>query len=280
MTTEDYAAYLARTEHRTATIETAPADRLALALDFDDPPLEAGDALPNGWHWLWFHEAERASAYTDDGRGTKSGLLPDFAGLARMWAGGAFTFQRPLRIGETITRQTRVGGVTEKTGRTGRLVIASLEHHLAGPDGEAVTERQDLVFREPKPYSGAAAGERRSVTPDWRRTVVPDEVLLFRISALTYNSHRIHYDWRYAREREGYPGLLVHGPLSCLLLLDLIRRQAPDRPLAAFEYRALRPLFCGNPLTVCGARGGDDRVETWIEDHEGFVAMRGTGTLG
>lgn len=276
----DYSSFLGREERRTEAIEAGPAIRLALALDFDDAPVGAGDALPNGWHWLMFPEAERASFYTADGRGTRAGLLPDFAGLARMWAGGAFTFQRPLRIGQTIVRQSRVTAIAPKSGRSGRLVVASVEHRLMGPTGEAVSERQDLVFREPKPYAGAAEGERAALSPTWRRTIVPDEVLLFRISALTYNSHRIHYDLRYAAELEGYPGLLVHGPLSCLLLLDLIRRQVADKVLAQFEYRALRPLFCGNPLSVCGALTADDRIATWIEDHEGYVAMRGSGGLG
>lgn len=280
MTSDDYASYLDRTDLQTAMIEAGPANRLALALDRDDPPFAPGDVLPDGWHWLTFLEAHRAGLYTSDGRGTKAGLLPDFDGLSRMWAGGAFTFLQPLRIGDRVERRARVAAITPKTGRAGRLIIGTLETSILGPAGEAVRERQDLVFREPRPYAGPANGERADGRAAWRRTVVPDEVLLFRISALTYNSHRIHYDWRYATESEGYPGLLVHGPLSCLLLLDLVRRNVPGRRLSQFDYRALRPMFCGHPMTVCGRPIEDDRLELWIEDHQGFLAMRGFARLG
>ena len=123
-------------------------------------------------------------------------------------------------------------------------------------------------------------GERATTAALWSRTYTPDEVLLFRFSALTYNSHRIHYDNPYTTGTEGYPGLLVHGPLTAILLLDSIARNLPGQALRTFEYRAVRPLFCGNPVGLKGARSADGKsVEVWAEDHQGFVAMRGSGAL-
>ncbi len=274
------ASAIGRTQSATALIDPGPADRLTAALDCADPPFALGDALPHAWHWLYFHTAPRASLVSADGRGSSEGLLPPFPGLARMWAGGSFEFERPIRIGESVTRRSTVTAITEKAGRTGPLVLASIEHDLSTADGLSVRERQDIVFRQPTRTSGAAEGERPSLGPQWRRELVPDEVLLFCYSALTYNPHRIHYDWRYATEVEGYPGLLVHGPLTCTLLLDSLRRSLPGERLARFDYRALRPLICGRRMVIAGARvPGEPAVEVWAEDDNGFVAMRGHGVL-
>ena len=263
------------------SLDGGPSDRLTAALDCTDPPFIAGTPLPHAWHWLHFHTVPRASQLSADGRGSAEGLLPAFPGLARMWAGGAFTFERPIRVGETIQKCSRVVSIVEKEGRSGPLKLASIEHKLSGPSGLAVTERQDIVFRQPTRYSGAAEGERASGQVQWRRELVPDEMLLFSFSAVTYNPHRIHYDFPYATEVEGYPGLLVHGPLTCVLLLDLVRRSVPDRQLVSFDYRALRPLICGRKLTLAGRLAEDNTaIEVWAEDDRSYVAMRGQGRLG
>lgn len=276
----DHTSHIGRPQSQVAVIDAGPADRLTAALDYADPPFAAGDVLPNAWHWMYFHTAPRASLVSADGRGSSEGLLPAFPGLARMWAGGSFDFERPIRIGEMLTRRSTVAAITEKSGRSGPLVLTSIEHDLSNDGGLCVRERQDIVFRQPTGYSGAAEGERATLKPEWRRELFPDEVLLFCYSALTYNPHRIHYDWRYATEAEGYPGLLVHGPLSCTLLLDLVRRSLPGERLARFDYRALRPLICGRRMVIAGARvPGEAAIEVWAEDDKGFVAMRGNGVL-
>ena len=264
-----------------AALVPGPADRLAAALDFADPPFHAGARLPHAWHWLYFHSSPKASALGSDGRGAAGELVPAFEGLNRMWAGGAFAFAHALKIGERVRRHSTIISIEEKIGRSGRLVVATIEHTLSDSLGHAITERHDLVFRERKPQSAAGPGERATATPGWQRTLTPEEVLLFRFSALTYNSHRIHYDWPYTTKVEGYPGLLVHGPLTAMLLLDSIRRNVPGDTLKGFQYRAVRPLFCGNPMTVCGALSpGGATVDVWAQDHDGYVAMRGTGDLG
>jgi 3-methylfumaryl-CoA hydratase len=275
-----HATHIGRTETRRALIDGGPADRLTAALDYDDPPYVAGDPLPAAWHWLYFHTAPRASLLSGDGRGSAVGLLPAFPGLARMWAGGSFTFDRPIAVGAAIERHSTLASLAEKTGRTGPLVLATLEHTNSDAAGLCVRERHDVVFRQPSQYSGAVEGERPTHAPVWRRELVPDEVLLFCFSALTYNPHRIHYDWRYATEVEGYPALVVHGPLTCILMLDLIRRALPGERLASFDYRAVRPLFCGKRMTVAGRLAvGKPEVEVWAEDEQGFIAMHARATL-
>jgi len=274
----DVTTAVGKESHDAAMLSPNPAERLLAALDLADRPLRPGDPLPQAWHWLYFFSSPRGSTLGPDGRGGKGELLPEFEGLNRMWAGGALTVHRQLRIGETIKRHSRIVALEEKKGRTGRLILANLEHRLSDSAGLAQVERHDLVFRERKPQTGIAPGERPATEPRWRRALVPNEVLLFRFSALTYNAHRIHYDWPYATQTEGYPALLVHGPLTAILLLDAIEQNSAGRQLVAFDYRALRPLFCGNPLTICAApTAGEAGIEVWAEDHEGFVAMRGKG---
>jgi 3-methylfumaryl-CoA hydratase len=196
-----------------------------------------------------------------------------------MFAGGRFEFHHPLKVGETITRTSRITDVSGKAGRSGTLVFVTVRHELANAGGIALTEEHDIVYREnprgdapvPKP-AAAPAGETFS------REIVPDPVLLFRYSALTFNSHRIHYDRPYVTEVEGYLGLIVHGPLIATLLVDLLRRSLPDAKVSRFSFRAMRPLFDIHRFRVCGRAEGK-RVSLWTRDHEGWLTMDASADL-
>jgi 3-methylfumaryl-CoA hydratase len=189
-----------------------------------------------------------------------------------MWAGGRFTFARPLRIGEAIARTSRILDVSLKEGRMGPLVFVLVRHELAGPDGPALTEEHDIVYRSaPSPHEALPAGRAAPQTAAWRRDIVADPVLLFRYSALTFNAHRIHYDRRYAMQSEFYPGLVVHGPLQATLLADLLRRNGAS-DLASFRFRAVRPLFEGSNFAVCGTPA-TDQISLWVQDANGVLAM-------
>jgi 3-methylfumaryl-CoA hydratase len=203
-----------------------------------------------------------------------------------MWAGGAMRFHGDLRIGDSIRRVSRIADVTAKEGRTGRLCFVTVDHLMEVKGSPQVRERQDIVYRELTPSKEmtpaketAPANEKTPTNEKtWpqpaeagrhHRRIEPTSALLFRYSALTFNSHRIHYDRRYATEVEGYPGLVVHGPLIATLLLDLLRRERPDATVAAFEFRALSPLFDIAPFSVCGrpeADGGCGRLSAANRD--------------
>jgi 3-methylfumaryl-CoA hydratase len=197
-----------------------------------------------------------------------------------MWAGGRFEFHRPLRVGEAFIRTSRIVEVREKTGRTGALVFVTVRHEIGNAGGIAVTEDQDLVYcADAKPGLPAPGPQAAPADAGWERVIQPGDVLLFRYSALTFNSHRIHYDRRYATETEGYPGLVVHGPLVATLLLDLVRRQMPQADLARFEFRAVSPLFDTSPFRVCGKPENDGKtISLWAADAGGGLAMTAKAT--
>jgi 3-methylfumaryl-CoA hydratase len=282
------------TLHDTATL--FPAAALSATLDRDDPPPAAGDALPPLWHWLYFLPTARQSQLGPDGHPKRGGFLPPVKLPRRMWAGGRFAFLQPLRLGEAITRVSTIKNVSMKQGRTGPLIFVVVRHEVSGADGLALTEEHDIVYREaaaPGEREATAPGEREAAAPGeappaphmapatatWRRDIAPDDVLLFRYSALTFNGHRIHYDRRYVTTEEGYPGLIVHGPLLATLLLDLLRRNH-DGVLKFFKFRALSPTFDTTPFAVCGQPGADGAVSLWAQHQTGVLAMQAEATLG
>jgi 3-methylfumaryl-CoA hydratase len=192
-----------------------------------------------------------------------------------MWAGGRFEFGEPLRVGDQAIRESRIADIKEKQGRSGPLVFVVVRHEIRGPRGTAVVEEHDIVYRGHGEGPAPAVVEERA---EWEREVLADDVLLFRYSALTFNGHRIHYDRRYCVEQEGYPGLVVHGPLMATLLLDLVRNNAPEVEIARFEFRAEAPLFDTEPFRVCGTRDGD-RVNLWAVNRQNHRAMRAVAEI-
>ena len=195
-----------------------------------------------------------------------------------MWAGSQFEFRSPVRVGDAVERTSTIADVTVKEGRTGKLVFVKVRHELRcnGSAEPAIVEFHDIVYREAKrPGDVEPAPQAAETGAPWQREIVPDDVLLFRYSALTFNGHRIHYDRRYVTEVEGYPGLIVHGPLIATLLVDLVRREFPGARIARFEFKAVRPTFDGHPMHVCGKRDGAN-ISLWAQDHEGWLTMKAT----
>ncbi len=278
----DLRRWIGKTESATDTVTATPYAALAATLDYPVERPAPGTPLPPLWHWLYFLPLYRQSDGGADGHAERGGFLPPVSLPRRMWAGSQFEFARPLCVGDQITRRSIIADVTEKSGRTGPLVFVKVRHeiHRAGDAAPALVEFHDLVYRE-SPIAGAAASPPAAAptTPMWERTITPDPVLLFRYSALTYNSHRIHYDRRYVTEVEGYPGLVVHGPLIATLLLDLLRRKMPDAEVARFEFKAVRPLFDLHAFSVCGTTGAGKTVQLWARDHEGWLTMDATVVL-
>ncbi|KAF1021223.1 MAG: Mesaconyl-C(4)-CoA hydratase [Paracidovorax wautersii] len=276
-------SWLGRTETQTDVIAPAPVRGLAATLDRDDDEPAPGTALPPLWHWAYFLPHARQSEIGPDGHARRGGFLPPVPLPRRMWAGGRFHWElaNPLRVGETVQRRSRIASVTHKAGRTGDLLFVQVEHRYSNERGVALTEAHDIVYRAaPRPGDPVPPPTPAGQDAAWQREVVPDDVLLFRYSALTFNGHRIHYDRPYVTEVEGYPGLVVHGPLIATLLLDLLRRQMPDAAVARFEFKAVRPTFDLHPFRLHGEPAADGRgVRLWASDHEGWLTMQSTATL-
>lgn len=271
--------WVGKTESASDQIAATPIAALSATLDIEALYPVTGDPVPPLWHWLYFLKTHRQSELGPDGHARLGGFLPPIQLARRMWAGGRFEFYRSLRVGETFTRTSRIAGVQEKKGRAGSLVFVVVRYEIENAEGIALTEEQDLVYRaHAGPGDPASAPQPAPTGAVWERVVQPDDVLLFRYSALTFNGHRIHYDRRYA-EAEGYPGLVVHGPLIATLLLDLLRRHMPEANVSRFEFRAVSPLFDTSHFKVCGRQENDGKtISLWAEDAKGGLAMTAKAT--
>jgi 3-methylfumaryl-CoA hydratase len=277
---------------RTQAVEdfAAPFPVRALTATFDekDPDPRNGDPLPPLWHWLYFLDAAPQSKIGPDGHAESRGSDPRFGDFLppvplprRMWAGSRFAFEgESLKVGETIRRASKIKSVEPKSGSTGSMVFVTVEHTVSGARGASFVEEHDIVYREAaKPGEKQREPKPAPTDATWTRKVMADPVLLFRFSALTFNGHRIHYDQPYVTGTEGYPGLIVHGPLMGMLQMELARRSNPDRIPRSFEFRALSPVFAGGPFSVQARREPDGSIATWIADGKGGLAQQGKATF-
>src|SRR5690242_13326760 len=270
-----------KTESRSDEVTAAPLAALSATLDRDDPFPRPGDRLPPLWHWLYFLPIARQSELGSDGHAKRGGFLPPVPLPRRMFAGDRVQFHRPLRVGENISRLSSIATVNHKRGRSGPLVFVVVRHEISDRQGIAVVEEHDIVYRDdPKPTDAAPAPQTPPPVAAWTRQIEPDATLLFRYSALTFNGHRIHYDRRYATEVEGYPGLIVHGPLIATLLADLLSRNLPAAVLTRFEFRAVSPIFDTNSFVVAGEPdSGGKTIQLWAKDSTGSLAMSATAKV-
>ena len=246
-----------------------------------DPHLMAmpSDDAPLGLTWCLAPAIAPMDEIGDDGHPTRGGFLPPVPLPRRMWAGGALEHHAPLRIGDRVTRRSRVEDVTVKDGRTGPLCFVAVRHAYETERGLAVSERHDIVYRaaDPSPASPRPpVGAERRGDATWQVEASP--VLLFRYSAMTFNGHRIHYDQPYVTGVEGYPGLIVHGPIQGTLCLNLVATLIGGTP-RRFSFRNLSPLTAGRPFRVAASRHPDGLVTCWTQDADGRTCMEGQGVL-
>jgi 3-methylfumaryl-CoA hydratase len=260
---------------------TIPAvHRLAATLDRDDPMPRNGDPLPIGWHFILFPRVVRQSQLGTDGHPQRGDFLPPVPLPRRMFASKRTTMIDDLRVGDEVRRESIIKDVTVKEGRSGTMVFVTVQTDFLSPRGMAIVEEQDLVYRgEPDRNAPRPAPQSAPGNAVWSKTIVPDPVLLFRYSALTFNGHRIHYDHPYVTNSEGYPERVVNGSLTTLLALELARTHAAA-PLKFMSSRAVRPLFVNRPFTVCGEPGPDGKsVKLWAIDDQNALAMSVTADL-
>lgn len=272
---EHLSRWVGSRETATDRFDARRAQQLAASLDLPPEPLVDGADLPPLWHWIYGTPVFRLSESGPDGHLRRGEFLPPVPLPRRMWAGGRFEWRRLPRLGEAFRRESTVEGVTPKQGRAGTLVFVRVRHEVHAGADLALTEWHDIVYRDLGGGGGAAAAAPRDETA--RRAIVPTGVLLFRYSALTFNSHRIHYDRRYCVEEEGYPGLVVHGPLMATLMAQVAWDERGHACPAGFRFRALAPVFDGTEIEACARRTPAESV-TWIRARGGALAMEGAMT--
>ena len=245
-------AWIGRTETATDTISARQVRQMAATLGdtWAGGALDHGAILPNLWHWMGWSPDAPMAGLGPDGHPVKGGFLPPVALERRMWAGGRLSFHSALRIGDPMRRISEILKVSEKTGSTGNMVFVTVGHNIYGPDGLAVTEEQDIVYVAIPQIFTPPPAINAPDTAAWVESPVIDSVRLFRFSAATFNAHRIHFDLPYAMDVEKYPGLIVHGPLQAMLLMEAARRHDPTATPAHFRFRGVRPLFHFNQLRL------------------------------
>ncbi len=248
--------------------------RATLFLEIGEP--KPGDAAPFTTHWCLAQPVFPMSELGGDGHPARGGFLPPVPLPRRMWAGGELEFFDTLRVGDEVTRTSRIAEVTVKTGSTGILCFVSVDHLVTTPRGTAIRERQDIVYRD---MATAASAKPAAPPPtaQHRESHMADTVLLFRYSALTFNGHRIHYDRDYVTKVEGYPGLIFHGPIQAALLVEFAAKLHDDAAPKKFVYRGVQPLFEGSEFSV-NANKLEASMELWTANSEGQPTMKGTAT--
>ncbi len=260
-------AWVGRSEEVHDYLDHSQLRRIAATLGEAVPA--AGEDLPPLWHWAFFQNPLEESCLGEDGHAVQGTFLPPPTNRSRMWAGGRVEFLRPLRVGAEACRHSSIVKVEEKTGATGALLFVTVLHEIRQDGQLAIREEQDIVYRTPAPPK--LSSSQPLPGGDWREAVLPTPALLFRYSAVTFNTHRIHYDWPYVTEAEGYPGLVVHGPLIATLSLRAFCRANPESRVKRFAYRGLRPLIAPQPFEVGGRIRAAGIADGWAGNAAGLA---------
>ena len=273
---EDFSAWVGRTERSEDPMCTTQARAAAALFDDDSIDLGAGAPLPPLWHWFYFLPRAPQSMLDSDGHPKRGGFLPPIPYPRRMFAGSRLRFHHPLRLGQPAERHATIAGVSLKSGRSGSLAFVTVANRLEQAGVLCIEEEQQIVYKEPGAAVPAPAVAAWPELPaDARsRLVTPDPRVLFRFSALTFNAHRIHYDRDYAAREEGYPGLVVHGPLTAMLLLQEAR-QGVSEPVVGFSFRGQAPLFDLAPFRLVVSPSGQEfKLEAQRSDGQVALAAR------
>ena len=265
MTTSAPETWIGRSETVHDCISHNLVKRIAATLS--EPAPAPGAPLPELWHWAFFQAAVEHSGLGGDGHPARGGFLPPADNRNRMWAGGRLEFLHPLRVDAQVSRRSTILNVQEKHGRTGALLFVTVQHEYVQDGQQALIEEQDIVYREPSPPK--LGGTEPMPQGDWHLHVQPSPTLLFRYSAVTFNGHRIHYDWPYVTETEGYPGLVVHGPLIATLNVQAFVRANPQLTVRRFSFRGVRPLICPDAFEVGGRLIGEGKAQVWAGNQAG-----------
>lgn len=260
MSSVDLSAWLGRSQVFEDALDLGHARRIAATLTRPAPVL--GDSLGALWHWCYFLEDVPLAGIGLDGHPERGGFLPPADHRNRMWAGGRVTFEGELKVGVPARKTSTIKAIQEKQGKTGALLFVTLTHEIEQLGQRVIFEEQDIVYRAPSPPK--LVGTEPVPQAQWQKTIEPTPVLLFRYSAITFNAHRIHYDYPYVTEQEGYPGLVVHGPMLATFMLQTFQDANPGAKLKHLSYRGLRPMVCPTPFEVAGTVVEPGIAKLWV----------------
>ena len=280
MTQGDYKSWIGKNRTTNDTINLAQIAKVAATFDLDVSKFSNGSPLPPGWHWAFFPEITPLSGIGRDGHQALGEFLPPVTLPRRMWAAGDIKITKLMVIGETVTKSSTIVSVEEKTGRSGELVFVAVRHQFSGDKGADMQETHQIVYREaPSADAVRPTPALPKLEAHMSRSISASPVQLFRYSAITFNSHRIHYDVDFCRQQEGYDGLIIHGPLTATWLMDLAVKQSKGKSLSGFSFRAVSPLTHIHELSIHAHDSKTGTIELWACNHLGEVAMTATAEL-
>lgn len=278
----NFEAWIGKKETYQDICNDKPIAMMQAVLDQYGQPM---NELPLLFHWLYFLPVTNQSDLAEDGHPKKGNFLPPIPFPKRMWAGGRLKFHTPIRVDQQLRRESEIMKIEFKQGRSGDLYFVTVQHSIYADDKLAIVEEHDIVYREANSNLKNTAStqtenknvsEKSTLSPrsfSYKKSFPITTTTLFRYSALTFNGHKIHYDRKYCTEVEGYPGLVVHGPLLATLLLHVLTQEYPNKQVDSFEFRAVKPVFDFNEFYVCGDIQSDNG-ELWIEHIDGQTAMQ------
>ncbi|MBS7846460.1 MaoC family dehydratase N-terminal domain-containing protein [Pseudomonas fluorescens] len=265
----DYSAWIGRRQESHDQISFNLVKRIAATLG--EPAPKPGESLPPLWHWAFFQEPVQEEELGSDGHPALGGFLPPAHNRNRMWAGSRLEFYQPLQVQAEVSCVSTIINVEEKHGRTGSLLFVTVRHEYFQSGQRALQDEQDIVYREPTPPK--PGNTEPLPEAQWQEPVEPSPTLLFRYSAVTFNGHRIHYDWPYVTDKEGYPGLVVHGPLIATLNLRAFTNAHPGARLKRFTFRGVRPLISPKAFEVGGRLIGIGKAQVWAGNEDGTAQI-------
>ena len=270
-----YEPWIGNEDIRTDCLAIETVQRFEALMNRDPFAVKHDDVLNPGLHWLYFTPIDLQFTVDKDGNAKKGDFLPPVPLSKRMWAGGSMRFHEVLMLGEITEKISTVTAIQEKQGKNGKLTFVTVNHKYQQNDNVAIDEDQQIVYLESLASTSYPVRTKSlDIDPDWKHAYTTDSVILFRFSALTYNGHRIHYDETYARHIEGYPGLVVHGPLLLILLLESFARVHPERSITKAEYRAVGPMYNEEPISLAGEEKGNNLTSCRAYGPEGNIAMQ------
>jgi 3-methylfumaryl-CoA hydratase len=280
---ETFKSYIGKRETATDVVTASAMLKFAATLGLENPPMEKGAPIPPGWYGAFFPASHRPSQMRPDGQAAGGGIAPPIPLPRRRIGGTRVAFHEPLRIGDDITRVTEIADIDIDDGPSGAMVTVLERNSISNNRGLAVVEERDMVMLSEARAEAGAATPAAAVPGQatWQEIIEPNPPLLFRFSAIRFNSHRIHYDRDYVTKVEKLPGLVVQTSLVSQLLIEMCRRELPARPLTSFDFKTVRQIYDIGKFTIAGAPAADGReAKLWALDANGNLAMTATARFG